>query len=107
MHLVQGHPLQSHVIGYHLTAELWVVDPVNIESAALALCKLAAETIQEAGCLGFQIHRDHSTPRRFMLWETFADETALAEHLAADHTQEYFALGLTAVVTAYRSERLA
>jgi quinol monooxygenase YgiN len=100
---MQGTPSVS----CHLTAELWIIDPLNTESAVLALRKLATETIREPGCLGFQIHQDRSAPQRLMLWESFVEEAALAEHLAAAHTQEYFALDLTRIVAAYRSERLA
>jgi (4S)-4-hydroxy-5-phosphonooxypentane-2,3-dione isomerase len=48
-----------------------------------AMDRHAANSRAEPGCLGFDVCRDADEPRRVLLYETYRDEAAYAEHRAA------------------------
>ena len=83
--------------GYYMTAELRVKDEKRVQQTLEALSTLSAITRTEPGCRLFMLHQDLSDPQRLFLWERWDDEAALKKHLAAAHTQAYFALDLTEV----------
>lgn len=84
------------------STQLWVSAGLSVtegtapERACQALLKLTAYTQQEPGCLRFELLQ-HQQPGRFTLWEGWVNEAALQAHYEAEHTQAYFALGLTEV----------
>ena len=83
--------------GYYMTAELRVKDPQRVQETLDALANLTAITRTEPGCRLFMLHQDLSDPQRLFLWERWDNKEALTKHLAAAHTQAYFARDLTEV----------
>jgi len=83
--------------GYYMTAELRIKDAQRVQETLDALSRLSTTTRTEPGCRLFMLHQDLSDPQRLFLWERWDDEAALQKHLAAAHTQAYFALDLTEV----------
>jgi quinol monooxygenase YgiN len=57
------------------------------ERVAAHLSALADEVRREPGCETYELSRDPDDPRRFFLYERYADEAALAAHEAAEHTR--------------------
>jgi quinol monooxygenase YgiN len=54
---------------------------------------VVARTLEEPGCLEFQVFELAERPGHFVLWEKFVDRAALEVHMAADWTREYFDSG--------------
>ncbi len=50
-----------------------------------ALMELTAASRQEADCLAYVLHRVESDPRRFLLYEVFADKAAHLLHMQQLH----------------------
>ena len=74
----------------------YVVLNVHIEAAAgceddLArhLAALVAPTLQEPGCVSYELFRDPENPAKFMFQEVFRDQAALDAHLAMPHFQAF------------------
>jgi len=65
--------------------------------ALAELTQLQAHTINEAGCLRFDLLQHRDNPHLFTLWEEWRSEQALQQHFQATHTLEYLALQLTQV----------
>ncbi|AZP10884.1 putative quinol monooxygenase [Undibacterium parvum] len=84
--------------GYYMTAELRIKDETRVDETLAALLKLASITRTEPGCRLFMLHQDVIDKQHLFLWEGWDNESALATHLAAPHTQTYFALDLTEVL---------
>lgn len=63
-----------------------------------ALAALQALTLQEPGCLRFELFQFVESPRDLLLLEAFVDEAAFSLHLQAPYTQAYFSLAMTEVV---------
>lgn len=55
------------------------------EEVVAALREMAAQSRDEPGCLTYLAHRDPENPRRFLLYEQFADAGALAAHRGSAH----------------------
>ncbi|WP_328803958.1 putative quinol monooxygenase [Paenibacillus glycinis] len=53
------------------------------------LLKVAAASRAEDGCLDYAVHESHACPEQFVLYETWKNESALAEHLASRHYLAY------------------
>ncbi|MEH6348184.1 MAG: putative quinol monooxygenase [Bermanella sp.] len=72
-----------------------------------AIRLLHSKTIQETGCIRFEILQHQDTPTHFTLWEEWTNEAALQAHYDAPHTQAYFALSLTEVSYIEKLEKIA
>jgi len=68
-------------------AVTWQAKPGEAARVGQILEKLAAAARQEPGCLLFRVHRDRDDDHRFLLYELYADEAALAEHQKTAHFQ--------------------
>lgn len=89
---------------YYVTAELKLTDMTRLEEMKTALTTLQQATIKEAGCHLFSVHQDKSDPSKIILWECFEDEEAFEHHFTLQHTKDYFALNITEVVQAVKSD---
>ena len=67
---------------------------------------VVARTVEEPGCLEFQVFELTDRPGHFVLWEKFADQAALDVHLATEWTREYFASGAAARTDVHRMRGL-
>jgi autoinducer 2-degrading protein len=75
-------------MGYVL-AVTWVARPGEEDAIADVLRKLVPATQAEPGCIHFRAHRSPDDPRRFFLFEEYADEAALHAHMDSDHFQRH------------------
>jgi len=64
---------------------------------------LIQETRKEPGSMGYYVHRSAEDPRRFVLYEQWADQPALDRHRAAPHFMEH---GVNGVQTLAESRTL-
>lgn len=90
--------------GYFVTAELKVKNGATISEANEALQKLCRETIKEAGCSLFILHKCVEDEQRFILWERFDNEAAFNQHFVEQHTLNYIDLDLTEIVQYFTTE---
>jgi quinol monooxygenase YgiN len=51
----------------------------------------------EAGCLIYELHRDHKDPSIFITYEKYMDKDALNNHAATPHVQEFLPILLPLV----------
>ncbi|EIM1707837.1 putative quinol monooxygenase [Aeromonas dhakensis] len=56
-----------------------------------ALEPLIAATLQEAGCLRYQLHQDLDNPHCWMLYEVWESDAALSAHQGQPHFTEFVA----------------
>jgi (4S)-4-hydroxy-5-phosphonooxypentane-2,3-dione isomerase len=63
----------------------WKVRPGQLENVLLILKELKAKSIQEKGNLFYQVHQDSSDPNTLILFEGYADDSALALHRNAEY----------------------
>lgn len=54
-----------------------------------ALDPLIAATLQEAGCLRYQLHQDLDNPHSWMLYEVWKSEAALTAHQGQPHFTKF------------------
>ena len=60
------------------------------ESAAAAgFVKMTEATRKEPGCIFYQVHQHKDDPTRFMVYEQYKDDDALAAHRNSHHFQHY------------------
>jgi quinol monooxygenase YgiN len=65
------------------------------EEEAVALFRaMTTATRAEPGCRFYLAHRSTTDPRKFFLYEQYADEAALDFHRAAPHFEKYVRNGL-------------
>ena len=72
-----------------------------------AITLLQSQTIQEVGCIRFEVLQHKDEPNKFTLWEEWENEAALQIHYDAPHTQAYFAQDLTEVTYIEKLEGIA
>ena len=77
--------------------------PSDVRSALLALQK---ETVEEQGCIHFNLLQHKSNPSQFTLWEEWINEDALKQHFKAEHTKAYLEQSLTDVSYIEKLEKL-
>jgi quinol monooxygenase YgiN len=65
----------------------WVANEGEEERVLAILEELAPASRAEPGCLYYQPCRDREDPRRFLIFEVYADEDALRAHSESDHFQ--------------------
>ena len=63
----------------------WKVKPGQLENVLLILKELKARSIQEKGNLFYQVHQDNSDPNTLILFEGYADDSALILHRNAGY----------------------
>ncbi|WGS51363.1 antibiotic biosynthesis monooxygenase [Paraburkholderia sp. D15] len=66
-----------------------VAKPGHEEQVLAALKGLIAPTLQEAGALQYELHRDVQEPRRFVFIERWASQEALAVHAKSAHVEAF------------------
>ena len=66
--------------------------------ALVKLTQLQARTINEPGCIRFDLLQHRDNPALFTLWEEWRSEQDLQAHFKAALTLEYLALELTDVL---------
>jgi (4S)-4-hydroxy-5-phosphonooxypentane-2,3-dione isomerase len=89
----------------HVLAVTWVAKPGEEERVAEALRRMVPLTRAEPGCIHYRAHRSLDDPRRFFLFEEYADESGLQAHMDSEHFKRHV-LG-EAVPLLERRERLA
>jgi autoinducer 2-degrading protein len=72
-------------------AVTWVAQPGNEARVAEILRRMMPLSRAEPGCLHYSAHQSPDDPRRFFLFEQYADEAAFAEHSASEHFQTWIA----------------
>ncbi|BAJ02602.1 putative quinol monooxygenase [Shewanella violacea] len=83
--------------------QLWInaglVSEVNQDTDEVrqALHALAASTVEEAGCIKFEVLQHQDNPSRFTLWEHWVNSDALSAHFNTVHTLAYLDRNLTKV----------
>jgi quinol monooxygenase YgiN len=71
-------------MGYVL-AVTWVAKPGHEERVAAILRTMAPLARAEPGCLHYHPNQARDDPRRFFLYEEYADEAALQAHGETEH----------------------
>jgi quinol monooxygenase YgiN len=80
--------------------------PGRAEELRQRLRAVVARTVEEPGCIEFQVFELTDRPGSFVLWEKFTDQAALEVHIAAEWTREYFASGVAAHTQVHRMRAL-
>jgi quinol monooxygenase YgiN len=78
-------------------AVTWVANPGREAEVADIFRKLETDSRKEPGCLMYVVHRHHADPRRFFIYEQYADDAALDAHRKSDHFQKYAVVGLKGI----------
>jgi quinol monooxygenase YgiN len=75
------------------------IDPAKADLAQELTDKLVAETRKEEGNVAYEYSRSHADPGRWRVFEEWASEDALNEHMASPHMAEFMGaagdLGIT------------
>lgn len=80
--------------------------PGRADELRRRLGTVVAKTLEEPGCLEFQVFELTEHPGHFVLWEKFADQAALEVHMATEWTREYFASGVAGHTQVHRMRSL-
>jgi len=64
--------------------------PEQAEALGESLRQLIAPTLQEAGSLGYTLHRDNDDPAVWILYEAWASRAALDAHFEQPYMQALF-----------------
>ena len=67
----------------------WVARDGEEERVLALLERLAPASRAEPGCLLYQPCRDREDPRRFLIFEVYADEDAFRMHGESEHFQRF------------------
>jgi len=68
-----------------------IARPGAEEALAAVLAALVIPTRREPGCLEYEVVRDREAPERFAVIERWADDAAIAAHMASSHVARAFA----------------
>jgi len=73
------------------------------------LRKLVEPTREEAGCLQYDLHKNHEVPGHFVFYENWEDRDLWQAHMGAAHIAAYMAAteGAVAEFTLHEMERIA
>ena len=77
---------------------VYVIQPGHEEEAAELLRKMTAPTRAEPGNIMYLAHRSTVEPRKFLLYEQYADMAAFEAHRATPHFQDYIANGVIKIM---------
>jgi quinol monooxygenase YgiN len=61
------------------------VKPERRGEAVQALAEMVAETVKEAGCASYDFYASVTDPNRFMAFEEWESDEALAAHMQTPH----------------------
>lgn len=75
--------------GILVTAKLSLHDHIELENGIKTIQDFCAAMMTEPGCLFAFASREIKSARSFILWEQYADETAISAHFKAPHTQSF------------------
>jgi quinol monooxygenase YgiN len=75
-------------------AVTYVIKPGHEDEAIHLLQTMTSHTRTEPGCHMYLAHRSTTDPRRFFLYEQYADQTAVDAHRAAPYFDGYVKQGL-------------
>ncbi len=89
-----------------VSAEVELADGACLAEAESELKKLVVVTLEEPGCIQFEIRQEIGKPECFILWECWVDAEALQAHYDAPHTLAYFAKNLTKINSVQKLEPL-
>ena len=67
----------------------WVAEDGKQDQIADILRVMRAHTLQEPGCLSYEVFRSPEDPREFMLVELYKDNDAVTAHTEADYFRRY------------------
>lgn len=70
-------------------AVTWMARTGHEAEVAAIFCKLTTESRKESGCLGYQVHRHKTEPRRFFIYEQYSGDAALEAHRTAPYFLQY------------------
>jgi len=73
-------PMSKLTIVAHITANSDKIELVKAE-----LIKLIAPTLQEEGCLQYDLHQDNEHPAHFMFYENWTTRDLWQAHMNAPH----------------------
>ena len=65
--------------------------PDRVDDFARLLERHSRISLEEEGCLVFDVNRDPADPQSFVLYEVYRDETAHQAHRQTEHFQRFFA----------------
>ena len=65
--------------------------PDRVDDFARLLERHSRISLEEEGCLVFDVNRDPADPQSFVLYEVYRDRDAFQAHEAADHVQRFHA----------------
>jgi quinol monooxygenase YgiN len=76
-------------------------DPAKASELESGFDAMQAETLKEDGCLGYDLYFDRKTTGKVLVFERWADDNALAGHMASPHMKAFGAVmgavGITGV----------
>ena len=67
----------------------FVIHPAHVAAFNAAIAANAAASLAEPGCRRFDVCTDPQRPGRFVLYEIYDDDDAVAAHLAAPHFKAF------------------
>jgi quinol monooxygenase YgiN len=67
----------------------WTAKEGEEDAVAAALGNLIRPSRAEPGNLAYVVHRDPADPRRFVVYESYADEAAYEAHAASEHFRRH------------------
>ena len=70
----------------------FVVEADNADAFRDRVLAHARNSLEEPGCLRFDVSRDQADTNRFLLYELYADETAFEAHRQTTHLAAFFDL---------------
>lgn len=76
----------------------YVVKPGHEAEAIDIFNIMTQHTRTEPGNLLYIVHRSHSDPRHFFLYEQYADQNAFQAHRTADYFTQYITNGLMSII---------
>ena len=84
-------------------------EPGHEDLVEAELLKLVQPTRSEAGCLQYDLHRDHETPGHFLFYENWESRDQWLAHMESDHIAAYKAAtdGAVADFVLYEMARVA
>ncbi len=80
-----------------ISAGLIADEEKSLNDVKQALSDLRTSTLEEQGCIQFEIMQNKTSPNCFTLWEGWINEAALEAHFQTPHTQAYLTKELTTV----------
>jgi quinol monooxygenase YgiN len=61
----------------------------KLEEAKRILYALVVPTLQQEGCIQFDLHQSNDEPGTFFLYENWADDESLEKHLKNDYNEDF------------------